>query len=60
MRVNYYTVEEAVEKMGLGIFQWKLFFICGLFSVSSTGSLDVYRLHDRDVDCFLGVHAVTL
>ena len=29
-----FTVEEAVEKIGFGWFQIKLFLVCGLFSVS--------------------------
>ena len=33
-RQEQYTVEDAVEHMGFGWFQVKIFFICGLFSVS--------------------------
>ena len=33
-REETYTVEQAVENMGFGKFQMKIFFICGLFSVS--------------------------
>ena len=34
LKEETFTVEDAVEHMGFGKFQLKLFFICGLFSVS--------------------------
>ena len=33
-RQSFFTVEEAVEKIGFGFFQIKLICICGLFTVS--------------------------
>ena len=33
-RHKTYTVEDAVESIGFGWFQVRLFFICGLFTVS--------------------------
>ena len=39
-----YTVDEAVDAMGFGPFQFKLLAICGLFTVSVTIELE---------DCYL-------
>ena len=35
LKEETFTVEDAVEHMGIGKFQLKMFFVCGLFSVSS-------------------------
>ena len=37
-----YTVEDAVEAMGFGWFQWKIFLVCGLFS--ATDALEMLLL----------------
>lgn len=31
---NFFTVEDAVESIGFGFFQIRLYIICGLFTVS--------------------------
>ena len=36
LRDDTYTVDEAVDAMGFGPFQFKLLAICGLFTVSTT------------------------